>query len=186
MKIFVISLFVVTCNCTISPWYIPREFKGLVHNGEPVNISQILLKPECGKYNELYYFRGVIDPGSDGYKIPYTDNIETANVLGRFYPNFPLSPDWKGPGWYRFIGPSGTRMPESSPEENHCGTFIPGWVAGLHPTTPGETKDVTVCFHKGKVGCEDKVNAKITNCNGYFVYNLPDTPEKDQRYCSIS
>ena len=39
-----------------------------------------------------------------------------------------------GPGWFRFEGSAGTRMPTSCPPYKRCGTTAPGWLNGGHPT----------------------------------------------------
>ena len=36
--------------------------------------------------------------------------------------------------WYRFTGAAGSKMPESSPNKNMCGTHAPGWLNGQHPS----------------------------------------------------
>ena len=94
-----------------------------------------------------------------------------------------LSPDWKGAGWYRFIGAAGTRMPEQSPGIKHCGTLAPGWVNGKHPATPGEEIQVNICFDWNDNKCLRLTTASILNCGAYFLYKLPEVPTCDYRYC---
>ena len=36
--------------------------------------------------------------------------------------------------WYRFTGAAGSKMPESPPNKNTCGTHAPGWLNGRHPS----------------------------------------------------
>ena len=36
--------------------------------------------------------------------------------------------------WYRFTGAAGSKMPESPPNKNTCGTHAPGWLNGQHPS----------------------------------------------------
>ena len=36
------------------------------------------------------------------------------------------STDWLGPAWYRFGLPAGSKIPESSPGDSHCGTVATG------------------------------------------------------------
>ena len=94
------------------------------------------------------------------------------------------SPDWKGPGWYRLIGAAGTSIPEMAYGANHCGTLYPGWMRGVHPSIPGDTVVAEVCFHGGVHGdCRYPVNIIVTNCGDYYLYELPETPYCDMRYC---
>ncbi|CAB4039860.1 Hypothetical predicted protein, partial [Paramuricea clavata] len=47
--------------------------------------------------------------------------------------------------WYRFKSAAGDKMPESDPKIKHCGTYIPIWMNGRHPATPGVVVDRTAC-----------------------------------------
>ena len=47
---------------------------------------------------------------------------------GRSY----TSPRWQGAGYYRFLEPAGTMLPEKSPGYYHCGTRSVGWLNGTH------------------------------------------------------
>ena len=38
------------------------------------------------------------------------------------------------PAWYRFTGAAVDRMPTSCVPINRCGTHVPGWLAGSHPS----------------------------------------------------
>ena len=40
---------------------------------------------------------------------------------------------WQGPGYYRFLEPAGSMMPEMAPGEYRCGTAVPG---KKNPETP--------------------------------------------------
>ena len=94
------------------------------------------------------------------------------------------SPDWKGPGWYRVTGAAGTRIPERPPGVYHCGTHFPGWMRGVHPSTPGDQVVATICFDYGSNGdCISPVSTTVINCGEYYLYNLPDTPYCMYRYC---
>ena len=94
------------------------------------------------------------------------------------------SPDWKGPGWYRLTGAAGTRIPEQSPGDHHCGTWVVGWMGGVHPSTPGDKIVGTLCFDWGSNNeCEQPLNTTVINCGAYYLYNLPDIRYCDRRYC---
>ena len=57
-----------------------------------------------------------------------------------------ISVRWKGDGYYRFVEPSGTMMPESSPGAYHCWTIGSGWLHGPHPEEEGLEVDMEACF----------------------------------------
>ena len=96
-----------------------------------------------------------------------------------------ISPDWKGPGWYRFAKNVGNRIPEHTVKGHHCNTGASGWLQGNHPTTVGMTKTAKVCFNNGYAGiCRWSTTIKIRNCGSYFIYNLPDTPGCQSGYCA--
>ena len=96
-----------------------------------------------------------------------------------------VSPDWKGPGWYRITEPAGSRIPEFAPKWGYCGTATTGWLNGTHPAVPGQQKDMSVCFNWVNSACEWNTTATVRNCGGYFLYKLPNTPSCYLRYCAV-
>ena len=106
--------------------------------------------------------------------------------------NYPISlfkynssPAWQGQGYYRFMSPGGTKMPESTPGKYHCGTAAPGWLRGEHPVERGLEVDMTVCFDSSFWGdCNFKTEITVTNCGDFYVYNLNDL-NCYERYCAI-
>ena len=134
------------------------------------------MKDECNSHNILYHYRNTNHGDKDESGKIYCDKLSRSDV----------SPDWKGTGWYRFTGPSGTRMPTKTPGDRHCGTAATGWLKGNHPSTPGTTVDAKVCFVRVNDECWRSVDVKVTNCNSYFVYYLPDTPYCLYRYCATN
>ena len=82
--------------------------------------------------------------------------------------------------------PAGTRIPESSPGEYHCGTSATGWLSGVHPITPGAPIDAKFCFALGGNDCMRSTQGKVTNCGSYFVYYLENTPYCNIRYCATN
>ena len=82
--------------------------------------------------------------------------------------------------------PAGTRIPESSPGRYHCGTSATGWLSGTHPTSTAESVDVKFCFESNGDYCDYSTNGKITNCGGFFVYYLENTPDCPLRYCATN
>ena len=90
------------------------------------------------------------------------------------YPN--PSPNWKGSGYYRMNLPAGLYIPESNPGGNFCGTKFKCYLNGTHPEELFVEKNVNFGRQEGSV----------TNCNGYYVYYLPDSASSSCRYCATS
>ena len=103
------------------------------------------------------------------------------------------SVDWQGPSWYRVTGQAGTKLSETSYDaygnklngKNRyaCNTHHGGWLVGGHPNNPGLSKTGHICFLTSCNG-QDKVEIDVTNCNGYFVYNLRDVGYCQSGYCT--
>jgi hypothetical protein len=108
-----------------------------------------------------------------------------ANVNGTVYCDLTGngSPEWVGPGWYRFTSAAGTTMPEYVPAEYSCGTHAPGWLNGAHPAPQDGVVARTVCFNWGGNSCAWTSAVQIVNCSGFYLYYLPDTSACNLRYC---
>ncbi|CAH3186610.1 unnamed protein product, partial [Porites evermanni] len=91
-----------------------------------------------------------------------------------------------GPGWFRFEGSAGTRMPTSCPPTYRCGTDATGWLNGGHPTVADGQVSRQVCFHWSGSCCLWSTNIKVRNCGSYYVYYLNGTPTCDLRYCGTN
>jgi hypothetical protein len=91
--------------------------------------------------------------------------------------------DSMGGQWYRFVG-SGTRIPETAPTTYRCGTDAPGWLSGGHPALGDGIASRTVNFHWNNNPSNWSAQVSVINCGDYFVYNLPDVPACDLRYCT--
>jgi cysteine-rich repeat protein len=91
--------------------------------------------------------------------------------------------DWSGPGWYRFTGAAGTQIPESSPGVEKCGTYGSGWLDDQHPALGEGIIEAAVCFNWKQNNCEFFTPIEVVACEGYYLYNLPDAPLCEQRYC---
>ena len=89
-----------------------------------------------------------------------------------------------GPGWFRFEGSAGTRMPTSCPPTNRCNTYGTGWMNGGHPTVADGQVNRTACFHAHSSCCYFSTNIKVRNCGSYYVYYLSGTAYTcNLRYC---
>ena len=94
-----------------------------------------------------------------------------------------------GPGWFRFEGSAGTRMPTSCPPTHRCGTHATGWLNGGHPTVADGQVSRQVCFHWVGNCCHYlSTNIKVRNCGSYYVYYLNGTPGSacNYRYCGTN
>ena len=86
------------------------------------------------------------------------------------------------PGWFRFQGYAGTKMPTWCVPTHRCGTDIPGWLNGTHP---GEDEGIVarqVHFHWSSNCHFWSVDIQVKNCSGYYVYYLRET-RCNARYC---
>ena len=90
-----------------------------------------------------------------------------------------------GPGWFRFLGAAGTRMPTSCPPTWRCNTHATGWLNGGHPTVADGRVTRQVCFHWNSNCSLWYNNIQVTNCGHFYVYYLiPPSGGCYLRYCS--
>ena len=87
------------------------------------------------------------------------------------------------PGWYRFQGDAGDRIPDKCVPMRSCGTHAPGWIDGNHPTVDEGVVTRKVCYHWSNNCCNWHNNIRVKNCGAYFVYELEKTPVCSLRYC---
>ncbi|XP_073251808.1 uncharacterized protein [Porites lutea] len=88
-----------------------------------------------------------------------------------------------GPGWFRFKGSAGTRMPTSCTPIHRCSTDVTGWLKGGHPTVADGQVSRRVCFHYSPNCCHWATDIFVRNCSSYYVYYLSGTPNCNVRYC---
>ena len=102
--------------------------------------------------------------------------------------DYQKSARWNGDGFYCFVEPSGTMMPETSPGEYTCGTKGSGWLNGKHPEEVGLEVEMEACFdHDENSTCEYKANITVTNCNNHYVYHLVELDTSAVlRYCGTN
>ena len=87
-----------------------------------------------------------------------------------------------GPGWFRFQGRAGTKMPTKCLSMSRCGTYGTGWLRGTHPSVAEGAVDRTVCF-RYRSCCKFSVIIRVRNCGSYYVYHLINTPACTLGYC---
>ena len=98
------------------------------------------------------------------------------------------SAQWKGEGYYRLMEPAGTQIPEYAPGKYNCGSATTAWLNGQHPDRFGEEVERTVCLDDDRgnnYDCNRKIDIKVTNCKGYYVYFLPEL-DFIARYCGAN
>lgn len=87
------------------------------------------------------------------------------------------------PGWYRFNGTAGFKIPSSCVAKSMCNTDATGWLNGAHPTLEEGVVNRTVCFHWSSNCCNWSVTIQVRNCGLFFVYKLVDPGNCHLRYC---
>lgn len=78
--------------------------------------------------------------------------------------------------WYRFTGAAGVMMPTVVQPLFACGSDVPGWLNGAHPTVNEGIVDRTVCFHWNNNPCNWTAAVQVRNCGGYYVYKPAADP----------
>ena len=87
------------------------------------------------------------------------------------------------PGWFRFTGAAGDRMPTKCPETKRCGTHASGWLNGKHPSVADGIVSREVCYHWSKNCCRRKNKINVKNCGAFYLYELQKPPACSLRYC---
>ncbi|XP_078573393.1 von Willebrand factor D and EGF domain-containing protein-like [Branchiostoma floridae x Branchiostoma japonicum] len=95
------------------------------------------------------------------------------------------------PGWYRFVANTGGKMPETCVDQFHCGTQVPIWLNGAHPTDYNEAT-LNGCMNYGVPGdcCTLTVQIKVQKCPGlngdpdFYIYNLQPAIGCSLGYCA--
>ena len=88
--------------------------------------------------------------------------------------------------WYRFSAGAGTSIPTHCPPVLRCGTDLPGWMDGAHPTVDEGVVSRKVCFHGFGNCCFHNIMIDVRNCSSFFVYRLKPIPVCASRYCGKS
>ncbi len=86
--------------------------------------------------------------------------------------------------WYRYVGNTGTKIPEFAPPKNRCGTHAPGWMNGKHPSVAEGVVTRKVCYHWSSSTCYWSNSILVVNCNTHYLYRLTKPPVCHLRYCS--
>ena len=74
--------------------------------------------------------------------------------------------------WYRFSAGAGTSIPTHCLPHHRCGTDLPGWMDGAHPTVDEGVVSRKVCFSGFGKCCYNHIMINVRNCGSFFVYRL--------------
>ncbi|CAF1298784.1 unnamed protein product, partial [Adineta steineri] len=88
------------------------------------------------------------------------------------------------PVWVRFSGAGGTMLANYYTSIYRCNTDAPGWYTGSLPAV-GSTVTGTVCYYWASNSCNWSNSVSVTNCNGYYVYDLIRPTVCNLRYCTM-
>ena len=95
--------------------------------------------------------------------------------------------------WFRFEGQAGNRMQDYCPtgKQQHCQTFLAGWLNGTHPRVLDGEVDRKVCFryyhgyYRKLSCCSLSSSVKVKNCGDrYYVYKLDFTRISRENSCA--
>ncbi|XP_077350273.1 uromodulin-like isoform X2 [Lithobates pipiens] len=90
-------------------------------------------------------------------------------------------------GWYRFKGEYDQQIPEHCIPQHSCGTYIPIWMNGSHPTVSDGIVNRTACSNYYDGCCTYPYNISVKMCpGGFYVYKLQSTPSCNFAYCTES
>ncbi|CAB4005612.1 Hypothetical predicted protein, partial [Paramuricea clavata] len=96
----------------------------------------------------------------------------------------------KNGAWYKFESTAGNpqMLPEKNPGTGRCGTYIPIWMNGKHPTVDGVVTNVTACAQLLSVGstCDTEYNIKVIKCKSFFIYELKPPSQCYLAYCATA
>ncbi|XP_048054347.1 adhesion G protein-coupled receptor E3-like [Megalobrama amblycephala] len=90
-------------------------------------------------------------------------------------------------GWYRlFINGQRAQIPDTCVEKYSCGTVVPLWIRGGHPTVEDGVVTRDVCGHWKNYCCYyGSFPIKVKACPGnYYVYELVKPTYCDYAYCA--
>ena len=144
------------------------------------------------KYQNIQWFSNVLKVKSLFFCISECQNYGSLNSYTRKITHITNSyycDNRIGPGWIRFEGSAGTRLPTSCPPYHRCGSSATGWLNGGHPTIADGQVSRRTCFHDFGNCCFWSTNIKLRNCGSYYVYYLHSTPNNGRcslRYCSTN
>jgi len=139
---------------------------------------------------EVLYVLGQLDPCDPNNHMKLDDPRRSIGYITK-YPEEPLCDMHLQEGWYSFTSGAGSMMPESCPDRLRCGTVVPVWLNGTHPTVKDGIVIRQACGNfensgsgHGNPCCEHSVDVDVKNCGGFYVYYLTPVPSCPVAYCA--
>ena len=91
----------------------------------------------------------------------------------------------KDDNWYRFDSVAGNTIPEHNPGTGVCGTFIPIWFKGTHPTQENVLTDASACAAIPYLPeCYVSYDIKVIKCGSSYLYRLKEPKNCNLAYCA--
>ncbi len=88
-------------------------------------------------------------------------------------------------GWYRFTSEAGGEISTRMPQSGSCGTYVPIWLNGSHPSLEEGIVNRTACGLYSKLyPCANRYQIKVRNCSGFYIYQLTPPEECFSAYCA--
>ncbi|CAH3168420.1 unnamed protein product, partial [Porites evermanni] len=106
-------------------------------------------------------------------------NFTTLSDMSRsrfFSNNVTTDSDLYLKNWFAFNGSAGDLIATSCVASNHCGTSVPGWMLGRHPSVVEGVVRRFACFSQKQQCCMYSVSMRVRNCSSFYVYKLDSMP----------
>ena len=154
----------------------------------PFILRLVIMASTANVFYFLVFWHCIIGLDANCGNIKYTtiNNIRRSTAYNATYDLCDRSFIQSG-SWYRFKSVAGDKMPEFNPGLYHCGTYIPMWMNGKHPSNVGVEVDRTVCASIPWLwppGCGYSASIKVINCGSFFLYQLKPPPYCTLAYCA--
>ncbi|CAH3125439.1 unnamed protein product [Porites lobata] len=106
-------------------------------------------------------------------------NFTTLSGMSRsrfFSNNLTTDSDLYLKSWFAFNGSAGDLIATSCVASNHCGTSVPGWMLGRHPSVVEGVVRRSACFSQKQQCCMYSLSMRVRNCSSFYVYKLDSMP----------
>lgn len=141
----------------------------------------------CIISKQTFYHKECIDisllTGSECNNYTVDTEADRSVSFPRGHSTYKCDRNTLAPGWYRFNGTAGSKMPTYCVPKRMCNTDATGWLSGGHPTLQEGAVSRSVCFHWGGNCCNWAVTIQVRNCGLFFVYQLVNPGNCQLRYC---
>ncbi|XP_073491121.1 uromodulin-like [Aquarana catesbeiana] len=162
---------------------------GYYGDGYHCEINECLQGTPCGSNEECMKAIGsysCIDPCSNHTVLndPWRSTSNTYNYNNW---NYWYHCDYGLSGWYRFKGEYDQQIPEHCIPQDSCGTTIPIWMNGSHPTVSDGIVNRAACSNWYDGCCTYPYNISVKMCpGGFYIYKLQSPPSCNFAYCTES